>query len=70
MNILSVPQVWHLAGTWSENLPSSDNLTGMTDFQFMMTMHSIFVPLVIVISAYFLSSLAKEEKKRKLSKPN
>ena len=40
MFFLSIPQAWHLVGTWSE--PTSDsNLIGMSQTQLMMTLHSI-----------------------------
>ena len=29
MLFLSVPQAWHLVGTWSEQIPSESSLVGM-----------------------------------------
>ena len=45
MFFLSIPQAWHLVGTWSEQLPNESNLIGMGQTELMMTLHSIFVPL-------------------------
>ena len=45
MFFLSIPQAWHLVGTWSEQLPSESNLIGMGQTELMMTLHSIFVPV-------------------------
>ena len=42
MFFLSIPQAWHLVGTWSEQLPSESNLIGMGQTELMMTLHSIF----------------------------
>ena len=64
MFFLSIPQAWHLAGTWSEQLPSESNLIGMTQNELMMTLHSIFVPLLLVISYYLFIRLAKNESKK------
>ena len=64
MFFLSIPQAWHLAGTWSEQLPSESNLIGMTQNELMMTLHSIFVPLLLVISYYLFVRLAKNESKK------
>ena len=64
MFFLSIPQAWHLAGTWSEQLPSESNLIGMTQTELMMTLHSIFVPLLLVISYYLFVRLAKNESKK------
>ena len=64
MFFLSIPQAWHLAGTWSEQLPSESNLIGMTQTELMMTLHSIFVPLLLVISYYLFIRLAKNESKK------
>ena len=52
MILLSFPQAWHLVGTWSEQLPNDSNLIGMNQIELMMTLHSIFVPLLVVISLY------------------
>jgi len=64
MFFLSIPQAWHLVGTWSEQLPNETNLIGMSQLELMMTLHSIFVPLVLVIFTYFFIKLSKEEKKK------
>ena len=64
MFFLSIPQAWHLAGTWSEQLPSESTLIGMTQNELMMTLHSIFVPLLLVISYYLFIRLAKNESKK------
>tara|TARA_B100001109_G_C18724682_1_gene408970 strand:+ start:571 stop:774 length:204 start_codon:yes stop_codon:yes gene_type:complete len=64
MFFLSIPQAWHLAGTWSEQLPSDSNLIGMTQTELMMTLHSIFVPLLLVISYYLFIRLAKNVSKK------
>ena len=64
MFFLSIPQAWHLAGTWSEQLPSESNLIGMTQTELMMTLHSIFVPLLLVISYYLFIRLAKNVSKK------
>ena len=64
MFFLSIPQAWHLAGTWSEQLPSDSNLIGMNQTELMMTLHSIFVPLLLVISYYLFIRLAKNVSKK------
>jgi len=64
MFFLSIPQAWHLAGTWSEQLPSDSNLIGMTQTELMMTLHSIFVPLLLGISYYLFIRLAKNVSKK------
>ena len=58
MIFLSNPQVWHLAGTWSDSVIQSP--TGMTDLQMMISMHVITVPLVLILGAYFLFETAKK----------
>ena len=63
MSFLSIPQAWHLAGTWSEQLPSDSSLIGMSQTELMMTLHSIFVPLLIVISYFLFLKLSKNESK-------
>tara|TARA_B100001287_G_scaffold219839_1_gene188818 strand:+ start:43 stop:228 length:186 start_codon:yes stop_codon:yes gene_type:complete len=60
MIFLSNPQVWHLAGTWSDSVIQSP--TGMTDLQMMISMHVITVPLVLLLGAYFLFETAKKAK--------
>jgi len=35
MFFLSIPQAWHLVGTWSEQLPSESNLIGMGQTELM-----------------------------------
>ena len=64
MLFLSIPQAWHLAGTWSEQIPSESNLIGMGQTELMMTLHSIFVPLLLVISYYLFIRLSKKESKK------
>ena len=64
MFFLSVPQAWHLAGTWSKQLPSSSSLIGMSQTELMMTLHSIFVPLLLVISYFLFIKLSKSESKK------
>ena len=64
MVFLSIPQAWHLAGTWSEQLPDETNLIGMGQTELMMTLHSIFIPLLLVISYYLFVRLAKNESKK------
>tara|TARA_B100000945_G_C20240804_1_gene529857 strand:- start:621 stop:824 length:204 start_codon:yes stop_codon:yes gene_type:complete len=64
MFFLSIPQAWHLAGTWSEQLPSESNLIGMSQTELMMTLHSIFVPLLLVISYYLFNRLTKNLSKK------
>ena len=61
MFFLSIPQAWHLAGTWSEQLPNDSNLIGMSQTELMMTLHSIFVPLLLVISYFLFLKLSKSE---------
>ena len=64
MFFLSIPQAWHLAGTWSEQLPSDSSLIGMTQTELMMTLHSIFVPLLLVISYFLFLKLSNNESKK------
>ena len=64
MFFLSIPQAWHLAGTWSEQLPSESSLIGMSQTELMMTLHSIFVPLLLVISYFLFLKLTKSESKK------
>ena len=64
MFFLSIPQAWHLVGTWSEQLPSESNLIGMSQTELMMTLHSIFVPLLLVISYYLFIRISKKESKK------
>ena len=64
MFFLSIPQAWHLVGTWSEQLPNESNLIGMGQTELMMTLHSIFVPLLVVISYYLFNKLNKNESKK------
>ena len=63
MFFLSFPQAWHLVGTWSEQLPSDSNLIGMSQTELMMTLHSIFIPLLFVISYFLFLKLTKSESK-------
>ena len=64
MFFLSIPQAWHLVGTWSEQVPSDSSLIGMSDLELMMTLHSIFVPILLVIGVYFFITLSKEERRK------
>ena len=64
MFFLSIPQAWHLVGTWSEQLPSDASLIGMSNTELMMTLHSIFIPLLLVISYYLFLRLIKNESKK------
>ena len=64
MFFLSIPQAWHLVGTWSEQLPSNSSLIGMSQTELMMTLHSIFVPLLLVISYFLFVKLSKSESKK------
>ena len=59
MFFLSVPHAWHLVGTWSEQLPSESSLIGMGQTELMMTLHSIFLPLSLVISYYLFNRFSK-----------
>ena len=64
MFFLSIPQAWHLAGTWSEQLPSNSSLIGMSQAELMMTLHSIFIPLLLVISYFTFLRISKSESKK------
>ena len=64
MFFLSIPQAWHLVGTWSEQLPNDSNLIGMSQTELMMTLHSIFVPLLLVISYFLFLQLSRNESKK------
>ena len=64
MFFLSIPHAWHLVGTWSEQLPNNYNLIGMSQNELMMTLHSIFIPLLAVISMYLFLKISKEEEKK------
>ena len=64
MFFLSIPQAWHLAGTWSEQLPSESSLIGMSQTELMMTLHSIFVPLLLVIAYFLFLKLSKSDSKK------
>ncbi len=59
MVFLSVPHAWHLVGTWSEQLPSESSLIGMGQTELVMTLHSIFLPLSLVISYYLYNRFSK-----------
>ncbi len=61
MFFLSSPQVWHLVGTWSEQTPSESNLIGMSQTELMMTLHSILVPLLLIITYYIFNRLTQNE---------
>ena len=64
MFFLSIPQAWHLAGTWSEQLPSESSLIGMSQTELMMTLHSIFIPLLLVFSYFLFLRLSKSDSKK------
>tara|TARA_Y100000991_G_scaffold210272_1_gene191378 strand:- start:268 stop:471 length:204 start_codon:yes stop_codon:yes gene_type:complete len=64
MFFLSIPQAWHLVGTWSEQLPNESNLIGMGQTELMMTLHSIFIPLLFVISYYMFIRISKKASKK------
>ena len=59
----AIPKVWHLVGTWSDQLPDQANLIGLSDVQFMMVLHSIFLPLLFSLGIYF-TLLEKNKEKR------
>ena len=63
MVFLSVPHAWHLVGTWSEQLPSESSLIGMGQTELVMTLHSIFLPLSLVISYYLYNRFSKNNSK-------
>ncbi len=60
MFFLSIPQAWHLAGTWSEQLPDNSNLIGMSLETLMMTLHSIFIPILFFICFYLFNKMPKK----------
>ena len=64
MIFLSIPQAWHLAGTWSEQLPNDSNLIGMSQLELMMTLHFIFVPVLSIVALYFFLKISREEAKK------
>ena len=64
MFFLSTPHAWHLAGTWSKQLPNNSNLIGMSQEALMMTLHSIFLPILIVICLYLVNKGSKQEVKK------
>ena len=64
MFFLSIPQVWHLVGTWTEQTPNETNLIGMSQLEFMMTIHSIIVPLLLVILTYIFLKVSKKNLKK------
>ena len=61
MLFLSIPKAWHLAGTWTEQLPDDSSLIGMSQAELMMTLHVIFLPLLLVISYYLFLRISKTE---------
>tara|TARA_Y100001968_G_scaffold136908_1_gene125089 strand:+ start:849 stop:1043 length:195 start_codon:yes stop_codon:yes gene_type:complete len=63
MIFASVPKVWHLVGTWAEQLPVQGKITGLSDFEFMMVLHSIFIPLIVCLGIY-LTLLEKKKGQR------
>tara|TARA_R100001460_G_scaffold102734_1_gene147455 strand:- start:189 stop:377 length:189 start_codon:yes stop_codon:yes gene_type:complete len=58
--LLSNPPVYTLPGTWSDSI----NYTGLSDLQMMITMHSIVVPLVLVVGTYYLYTVSRKESKK------
>ena len=64
MFLLSIPHAWHLAGTWSEQLPNNSNLIGMSQETLMMTLHSIFIPILFFIGFYFFNKISKKTLKK------
>ena len=66
MFFLSIPQAWHLAGTWSEQLPNDSNLIGMSQLELMMTLHFIFIPILSIIALYYFLKISKEEESKKV----
>ena len=53
MIFLSNPQVWTLSGTWSDRALSA---TGLTNFELMMTIDTILLPIICVVGIYALST--------------
>tara|TARA_B100000131_G_C17927449_1_gene536870 strand:- start:160 stop:363 length:204 start_codon:yes stop_codon:yes gene_type:complete len=64
MFFLSIPQAWHLVGTWTEQLPNESNLIGMNQTELMMTLHSIFVPLLLMISVYVYLKISRSKRNK------
>jgi len=64
MFFLSIPQAWHLVGTWSEQLPNESNLIGMGQTELMMTLHSIFVPLLLEFHITYSIDLIKTNQRK------
>ena len=64
MFFLSIPQAWHLVGTWSEQLPNNSNLIGMSQLELMMTLHFIFLPIFSIITLYYFLKIFKQETKK------
>tara|TARA_R100000231_G_scaffold42262_1_gene36861 strand:+ start:72 stop:257 length:186 start_codon:yes stop_codon:yes gene_type:complete len=56
---LSNPPVYTLPGTWADL-----EYTGLSDLQMMITMHSIFVPLIVVVGTYYLYTVGRKESKK------
>tara|TARA_Y100001968_G_scaffold275871_1_gene269845 strand:- start:869 stop:1063 length:195 start_codon:yes stop_codon:yes gene_type:complete len=59
----AIPKVWHLVGTWSEQMPIDTNLTGLSEIELMMVLHSIFIPLIFSLGVYF-TLVEKNKSKR------
>ena len=68
MIFLSIPEAWHLVGTWSEQLPSESSLIGMGQTELMMTLHSIFLPISLAISYYLFNRFYKKIKQKSKDK--
>ena len=64
MFFLSIPHAWHLAGTWSEQLPDNSNLIGMSQEALIMTLHSIFIPVLFFICFYLFNKISKKAFKK------
>jgi len=56
---LSNPPVYTLPGTWADL-----TYTGLSDLQMMVMMHSIVVPLVVVVGTYYLYTVGRKESKK------
>ena len=56
---LSNPPVYTLSGTWADL-----TYTGLSDLQMMIMMHSIVVPLVVVVGTYYLYTVGRKESKK------
>ena len=57
---LSNPPIYTLPGTWTD----SPVYTGLSDLQMMITMHSIVIPLVIIVGTYYLYTISVKKSKK------